>query len=201
MKEYPNRTGLLKLKEEIEIAEKGKEILQDKIESLITLFFEYIRERGERRRYLEGLMIKAFEDLVILESLMGIVHVKADAFSIPEGSIKFDGKKVMGIKLPEFSWEPSKKGFQVLNVPVRFERTKSNFEEILRTVLEVGGMENAIKILSEEIRKTRKIVNSLENYIIPAFRDQKRWIELRLEEFAREDLLRYKIVKRKLGLK
>jgi len=127
------------------------------------------------------------------------VHVKADAFSVPTGSVKVDGREVMGIKLPEFSWEPPKSCFQVLNIPLKFDRTKLGFEKILKTALEVGGMENAIRILSGEIRKTRKIVNSLENYVIPTFRDRKRWIELRLEEFAREDLLRYKMVKRKLA--
>jgi len=198
MRENPNRAGLLRLKEEIEIAERGKEILQDKIESLIVLFFDYVKERGEKRRFMEDSLSKAFRDLILLESLMGTVSVKSDSFSVPEGSLKMEEKKVMGIKLPEFVWEKSKKGFQMLSAPLGFDRAKLRFEEIMEVVLKVGGIENAIQILSQEIRETRKVVNSLENYILPDFRNGKKWIELRLEELAREDLLRYKMIKRKL---
>jgi V/A-type H+-transporting ATPase subunit D len=199
MREYPNRTGLLRLKEEIDIADRGKEILQDKIESLVVLFFDYIKERGEKRKYVEGSLIRAFRELIILQSLTGTVSVKSDSFSVPEGSLITKEKKVMGIKLPEFFWEKSKKGFQMLNTPLKFDRTKLKFEEVLEAVLNVGTMENAIQILSKEIKETRKVVNSLENYILPEFRSEKKWIELKLEELAREDLLRYKMIKRKLG--
>jgi|GEM_PF-2027403 len=198
MREYPNRTGLLRLKEEIDIAERGKEILQDKIESMVVLFFDYIKERGEKRKYVEDSLIKAFRELILLQSLMGTVSVKSDSFSVPEGSLITKEKKVMGIKLPEFFWEKSKKGFQILNVPLKFDRTKLKFEDVLEVILKVGEMENAIQVLSKEIKETRKVVNSLENYILPEFRGEKKWIELRLEELAREDLLRYKMIKRKL---
>ncbi len=64
----------------------------------------------------------------------------------------------------------------------------------------MGGIENSIQVLSKEIKETRKVVNSLENYVLPEFRSEKKWIELRLEELAREDLLRYKMIKRKLEI-
>ncbi|NIO21522.1 MAG: V-type ATP synthase subunit D [Candidatus Aenigmarchaeota archaeon] len=200
MREYPNRTGLLRLKEEIDVAERGKEILQDKIESLIVLFFEYVKERGEKRKYMEDSLVKAFKDLILLESLMGLISVKSDSFSVPEGSLATKEKKVMGIRLPEFFWEKSKSGFQILNIPLKFDRTKLKFEDVLEVILNVGTMENAIQVLSKEIKETRKVVNSLENYILPGFRSEKKWIELRLEELAREDLLRYKMIKKKLEI-
>jgi V/A-type H+-transporting ATPase subunit D len=146
----------------------------------------------------EDSLIKAFRELILLQSLMGSISVKSDSFSVPEGTLITKEKKVMGIKLPEFLWEKSKKGFQILNIPLKFDRTKLKFEEVLEVVLNVGTMENAIQILSKEIKETRKVVNSLENYILPEFRGEKKWIELKLEEIAREDLLRYKMIKRKL---
>lgn len=200
MKEYPNRTGLLRLREEIDIAERGKEILQDKIESLVVLFFDYVKERGKQRSYVEVSLLKTFKELVILESLVGTISAKSDACSVPEGSLNVKEKKVMGIHLPEFFWERSKKGFQMLNIPMKFDKTKLGFEDILEVILKVGEMENAIQILSREIKETRKVVNSLENYVLPEFRSEKKWIELRLEELDREDLLRYKMIKRKLEI-
>lgn len=198
MREYPNRTGLLRLREEIEIAERGKEILQDKIESLVALFFDYIKERKVKRKYIEDALFKAFRNLIVLESLIGTVSANSEACSVPEGTLRTEESKSMGIRLPGFFWERSKKGFQILHTPLKFDNTKLEFEEVLGAVLKVGGMENAIQILSKEIRETRKVVNSLENYILPEFRSEKKWIGLKLEELAREDLLRYKMIKKKL---
>jgi len=200
MREYPNRTGLLKLKEEINMAERGKEILQDKIESLVVLFFDYVKERGKQRRYVEEALVKAFKELILLESLMGTISAKSDAYSVPEGSLEIQERKVMGIRLPGFFWKKSKRGFQIIDTPLKFDKTKLRFEEVLEVILKLGETENAIQVLSKEIKETRKVVNSLENYILPEFRSGKKWIELKLEEVAREDLLRYKMIKRKLEI-
>ncbi len=199
-KEYANRASLLKLREDIKMAVTGKEILQDKIESLILLFFEYIGERGEQRKRLEDLLARAFRELIFLESIMGMVSTRSDAFSVPAGSLGMREKRAMGIKLPGFFWEKPKNAFQIFNAPLKFDKTKLGFEAALGTALRVGEIENAVEVLSEEIKKTRKVVNSLENYILPEFRGTEKWIKLKLEEFAREDLFRYKMIKRKLEL-
>ena len=94
-KEYPNRAGLLRIKEDINIATMGKDILQDKIESLIILFFDYIKQRGEGRKHSEELLSKAFRDLIILESLIGVFPTKSNAFSVPEGSLVTKEKKII----------------------------------------------------------------------------------------------------------
>jgi V/A-type H+-transporting ATPase subunit D len=198
VKESPNRSGLLKLKEEINIATRGKDILQDKIDSLVVLFFRYVRERGEKRKETEEKLKKAFAELVILESLMGSIAVRSHVVSIPEGVVRIEKKKAMGVSISEFSWEKSDKPFQFFNIPVKFDKTKTDFENILEEVLKIGEIENGIKILSGEIKKTKKVVNSLENFILPEFISTKKMIELKLEQLAREDMLRYKMLKKKL---
>jgi V/A-type H+-transporting ATPase subunit D len=63
----------------------------------------------------------------------------------------------------------------------------------------LGETENSIQILSSEIKASRKVVNSLENFVLPDLMRSRKWVKLRLEQMDREDLLRYKMIKRKFG--
>ena len=53
----------------------------------------------------------------------------------------------------------------------------------------------------EEVQKTNRRVNALEQVFIPALGDQVRFIRMTLDERAREDLFRLKKVKKSLEKK
>lgn len=199
VKENPNRKELMKINDSINIATKGKEILQDKIDSLVALFFDYVKKGSNQRKEIETRIVYAFKDLIVLESLMGIASVKSDAYATPAGQMRFVDKKIMGVKLTQFFWDRAEKRFGSLNKPLKFDAVKKDFEEILEKTLMLGETENSIQILSSEIKASRKVVNSLENFVLPDLMRSKKWVKLRLEQMDREDLLRYKMIKRKFG--
>ncbi len=199
VKENPNRKELMKINDSINIATKGKEILQDKIDSLVALFFDYVKKGSNQRKEIETRIVYAFKDLIVLESLMGIASVKSDAYATPTGQMRFVDKKIMGVRLTQFFWDRAEKRFGSLNKPLKFDAVKKDFEEILEKTLMLGETENSIQILSSEIKASRKVVNSLENFIIPDLVRSRKWVKLRLEQMDREDLLRYKMIKRKFG--
>ena len=200
IKKSPNRLELMKTREEIDVARKGKEILQDKMDSLVSLFFGYVKSRRDQRRGLEDRMGEAFRKLLYLESLSGTVQVKMGASSVPEGGIVIDRHFLMGVEIPKIKWLASEKKFGFFNVPVLFDKLKEDFEKALEVSLSLGETEKGIAIVSEEIKKGRRTINSLENFIIPELEFSKRWVEFRLEQISREDRLRYKIIKKRLGI-
>ncbi len=200
IKKSPNRLELMKTREEIDVANRGKDILQDKTDSLMSLFFSHAKSRTEKRKDLEVRMSEAFKKMILLESLSGYVNVSLGASSVPTGEVKIEEHYMMGVGMPKLIWEPAAGEFQFLNVPVIFDELKNDFDNILENSLSVGEMEKGISILSEEIKKGRRVINSLENFIIPELRSSRKWIDFRLEQIAREDRLRYKIIKKKIGL-
>ena len=63
-------------------------------------------------------------------------------------------------------------------------------------LIELAASELRLRRLADEIRKTSRRVNALENILIPGLHSRKAYIEMVLEERAREDLYRLKTVKR-----
>ncbi len=200
IKESPNRKELLRVRDEMGIARKGREILQDKIDALVSMFFRYVKTRGEKRREIGKRLLENYRKLLILESRLGVSGVRNGSGSVPYGELKMGMKKIMGVSLPKLEWKSSDRPFRFFNVPFSFENARSGFEGMLGEVLVLGEVEHGIKVLSEEIKKGRKVLNSLENFVIPELRGSEKWIELRLEQIAREDYLRSKMLKKKLGI-
>ena len=58
-----------------------------------------------------------------------------------------------------------------------------------------------LRRLGEELRKTNRRVNALENIVIPDYNEQIKFIQMSLEERAREDIFRLKKVKKALERK
>jgi len=62
----------------------------------------------------------------------------------------------------------------------------------------VAATEIKLRKLGEEIKKTTRRVNALEQVVIPRIRGEIRYIAAVLEQRAREDVFRLKRIKKKL---
>ncbi|HET6947590.1 MAG TPA: V-type ATP synthase subunit D, partial [bacterium] len=65
-------------------------------------------------------------------------------------------------------------------------------------ILEVAATEIRLRKIGEEIKKTTRRVNALEQVVIPRLRGEIRFITAVLEQRAREDIFRLKRIKQKL---
>ena len=83
----------------------------------------------------------------------------------------------------------------------RIDETADKFERILDVIIEYADIETRLKRLGEEIQKTNRRVNALEQITVPALREQVAYIRQTLDERAREDLFRLKKVKKKIERK
>ena len=106
----------------------------------------------------------------------------------------------MSVKIPEFNI--SRKGdifnYSFMNTSGNFDLALKYFDEILPFLVKLVEIEKIIDLMAEEIEKTRRRVNALNNLIIPDLKTTTKTISQALEERAREDLFRLKKVKSKL---
>jgi V/A-type H+/Na+-transporting ATPase subunit D len=93
------------------------------------------------------------------------------------------------------------RGYSVTGVSSRVDETAEKFEHILDVIIEYADIETRLKRLGEEINKTNRRVNALEQITVPALREQVAYISQTLDERAREDLFRLKKVKKKIEAK
>jgi V/A-type H+-transporting ATPase subunit D len=146
--------------------------------------------------------------LAIAKAVDGVVSVRSAAFAT-RGEITIDmtGTKIMGIAVPVVTKGESPvrtsftRGYAITGVSSRIDETAAKFERILDVIIEYADIETRLKRLGEEIQKTNRRVNALEQITVPALREQVAYIRMALDERAREDLFRLKKVKKKIEVK
>jgi V/A-type H+-transporting ATPase subunit D len=93
---------------------------------------------------------------------------------------------------------PLNRGHSLPTVSSRIDTVAEAFEALLDHTIEVADSEMRLRRLAEEIGRTTRRVNALDNILIPRLETERNYIQLVLEEREREDRFRLKRVKMKL---
>ncbi|HCJ66394.1 MAG TPA: V-type ATP synthase subunit D [Elusimicrobia bacterium] len=204
----PTRSELIKLKLQIALAQQGCNLLKEKRDALLVEFMAVMDETLRLSSLLERAVANAQYALTVAKAVDGGVTVKSVALATKgEITIDLSGTKIMGVAIPvvQKKYSPVRslltRGYSVTGASSRIDETAENFEKVLDILIENADVETRLKRLGDEIQKTNRRVNALEQIVIPETQKQMKYIRMTLEERAREDLFRLKRVKRKLELK
>ncbi len=201
----PTRSELLERKQQITLASQGMDLLKQKRDALLIEFMSVMDETLRLSSDLQRTTAEAQYSLAIAKSVDGVVSVRSAAMAT-KGEITIDmtGTKIMGVSVPVVTKGESpvrssfSRGYAITSVSSRIDETADKFERILDVIIEYADIETRLKRLGEEIQKTNRRVNALEQITVPALREQVAYIRQALDERAREDLFRLKKVKRKI---
>lgn len=204
----PTRSELLERKQQITLAEQGMDLLKQKRDALLIEFMSVMDETLRLSNDLQRTTSEAQYSLAIAKAVDGVVSVRSAAFAT-RGEITIDmtGTKIMGISVPVVTKGESPlrtsftRGYAITGVSSRIDETADKFERILDVIIEYADIETRLKRLGEEIQKTNRRVNALEQITVPSLREQVAYIRQALDERAREDLFRLKKVKKKIEQK
>lgn len=201
----PTRSELLERKQQITLAEQGMQLLKQKRDALLIEFMSVMDETLRLSSDLQRTTSEAQYSLAIAKSVDGVVSVRSAAMATKgEISIDMTGTKIMGVSVPVVTKGESpvrssfSRGYAITSVSSRIDETADKFERILDVIIEYADIETRLKRLGEEIQKTNRRVNALEQVTVPSLREQVSYIRQSLDERAREDLFRLKKVKRKI---
>lgn len=200
----PTRMELIDINKKIKLAKKGHKLLKEKRDSLVTEFFGVVDKAKGARASLSETMSKAYPDLITAEALSGTANVESIAATVPEkGRLEITSRNIMGVRIPKIELVENKEAAQWRNQgSVAFTSTKlyeaaEKFDAAYFGMVKLAETEETIRRLGDEIKKTKRRVNSLEYIMIPRLVNTKRYITARLEEMERESFFRLKMVKRK----
>jgi V/A-type H+-transporting ATPase subunit D len=190
----PTRSELLERKQQITLAEQGMDLLKQKRDALLIEFMSVMDETLRLSSDLQRTTSEAQYSLAIAKAVDGVVSVKSASMAT----------KIMGVSVPVVTKGESpvrssfSRGYAITSVSSRIDETADKFERILDVIIEYADIETRLKRLGEEIQKTNRRVNALEQVTVPALKEQVAYIRQSLDERAREDLFRLKKVKRKI---
>ena len=117
--------------------------------------------------------------------------------------LEVSGANIMGVPVPVIEQKsvargPLSRGYSLPGVSSRIDGAAEAFETQVDLIIELATSEMRLRRLAEEVGRTTRRVNALDNVLIPRFEEQRNYVEMVLEEHAREDLFRLKRVKVKL---
>jgi len=201
----PTRSELLYRKQQINLAMMGTELLKKKRDALLREFLPIIDETMKLSLRLERATADAQKTLAMAEAVEGRKVLRSVGFAT-KGEVLVDitGTHVMGVPIPVIrkSSAPMKneleRGYSITGVGARVDQTAEKFEEIVDIMIQSADIETRLRRLGEELQKTNRRVNALENIVVPELAEQVKFIFNSLDERAREDHFRLKKVKSKI---
>ena len=196
----PTKSNLIKVKERLNTALEGYDLLEQKREILVMELMQKVEQVKMLEKDLDEKVAAAYPCLKRM--LLALGREKADKLSrnihynyeMTEKRVSIAGMNLpaLEIRLPkvELKYSPA-------NSFAECDETVLEFSGLLKTLTELAEMRTVAWRLAREVRKTQRRVNALEKMVIPTARETKVYIESALEERDRDAFFTGKMLKKR----
>jgi V/A-type H+-transporting ATPase subunit D len=200
---HPTRMELLTLRKRRAIAERGRDLLREKLDALMIEFFQFVREINTLRAKAQDMLGEAYASFVEAQMAMGYMKLEQASVGVDDRfSIDTKTRNVIGVTIPyvRVNVKPlTAFPYSVYDTSITLDEATLKMAEAVKAIAELSSAEAAVKKLAEAIAATKRRVNSLEYVIIPRMLSTIRYIEMHLEEAEREDFFRLKRIKSRMA--
>lgn len=198
----PTKSNLLAMRRQLEFAEEGYDLLEQKRQILIFELMSRLARAREVESKVSELLQPAFSAL-----REAILDVGSEAIDRAVLGIKMDhqvsvsDQHLAGIRVPRVLVKIAPAGAQIglQGTSANADVAMSRFVEVLPWLAEQAELENAILRLARELRKTQRRCNALSKIFIPNYRETISYITGALEERERESLVILKMIRDRLA--
>ena len=191
IKVNPTRQELLKIKKRLKTAKSGHRLLKEKLDGLMQEFLGNIKEAKQAREKLEERIPEMLFDFFSANNRIGERGVEGFINHLPFMDVDLSFYNVMGVRIRNIEAgnieEVRESKISVDAVDYQLYKAKEDSLSIFENVLRYANLTIKIRLLAEEIEKTRRRVNSLEHIYIPEMERVKKYISQKLEERERFD--------------
>ncbi len=191
----PTRSTLLEKRDQKRLALQGADLLKNKRDALIGEFFALVQASLKAREALNGsakdayfglLVAKAFDTPEAVESL------SSQPITVGMQIESLYGVKVPKITAPQSSGELS---FSPIGVGSKTLEAADGFRKLADAIIAVANTENRLRKIGEEIKKTNRRVNALEQIAIPEINEQIKFVSDTLDQRGLEEVTTLKRIK------
>jgi len=196
----PTKSNLRRVKEYLNIALEGYELLEQKREILVMELMQKVEQVKMLEKELNQRIDSAYPCLKRM--LVAVGRERADILSrnirynyeLTEKRVHVAGMMLLGldIKFPklELKYSPA-------NSFAECDETVLEFFEVVKILTELAAVRTIVWRLAREVRKTQRRVNALEKVVIPVEKETRNFIESALEEAERDAFFTNKLLKKR----
>ena len=196
----PTKSNLLRVKERLNIAREGYDLLEQKREILVSELMRKVEQVKILERDLDARVETAYPCLKRMLIVVGRERAQRLAqnvsyrFELEEKQVVAAGMKLPGleVRLPATDLK-----YSPVNSFAECDETVLEFFELLKICTELAAIRTIAWRLAREVRRTQRRVNALEKMVIPTASETKTYIESVLEERERDSFFTSKLLKKK----
>ncbi|NPD87111.1 MAG: V-type ATP synthase subunit D [Asgard group archaeon] len=195
------RMELLDTRARIRLAQKGHDLLKEKMDALVIELYAIKDEVRQARKQVEEELLIAYQSLAKAEMILGPDRIRDLALYAPAVlEIKTQTVSIMGVRSPRFVVEEIQKDgedvfYGLSSSSAQLDRAIIFFRKSLKTLMIMAEKMTLLEKLALEINKTKRRVNALNYILIPKLIATATFIASTLEEQERETFSRLKRVK------
>ncbi|MCH4814784.1 MAG: V-type ATP synthase subunit D [Saccharolobus sp.] len=199
-KVLPTKINLIQFRRQLRLITVIKRLLENKREVLLLYLRTYASEYEKIYNEVNEEMKKVYESYLQAVASEGISNIEEIALSQkPSLEVSSAIKVIFGVKVPTIKLDKSTippKPFSDVETSPYLSESYEEMTEALNKIIELVELESTIRSLVSELRKTQRLINSIDNYILPFYRGSIKFIKQILEDRQREEFSRLKIIRR-----
>ncbi len=201
--EAATRMTLMSKKGQIKLASDGVTLLEGKREALLKELIDRARQLRSLRNELHTRGRRSMVSLAIARGISGTAAVRSLAVAGRRDlNLRVESERVWGMDLGKIKAEnivraPIERGVGLIDTSSMTLEAAEMAERMLEQLVQCAPIERNLQILGEEVKKTNRRINALNEYLLPKLRSEVNLIKRVLEEREREDTFRLKKIKRK----
>ena len=198
----PTKSNVLGLERQLEFAEEGYDLLEQKRQILIFELMSRLARAEEAERRVGEAVGHAFAALEAATLDIGSRVLEEAAFAVSmRHEVSLSDDRLMGMGVPKITLQEEPMGvrFGLGGTSSNTDVAMSRFVDLLPSLAELAELVNAVMRLARELRRTQRRCNALSKIFIPQYRETIDYIMGSLEERERESLIILKMIRDRLG--
>src|SRR5690554_600702 len=190
----PTRMELIKLRERLTTTRRGHKLLKDKQDELIHQFIDLIKVYKALRIDVENKLQQAlyyYKKASVKMSQKEINKLLGELR--PTTDVSVSTYKMMGVVLPKVKVSYSdieNETYNYLETTAAFDYLLSYSRKLLSYLLELVEIETKVEKMIDEIEKSKRRVNAIENIVIKEIEEEIRVIRMKLSDMERSNTIR-----------
>ena len=178
----PTRMEMMAKRAQIKLASDGVALLEGKREALLQELIERAKKLRTLRQKLHEMGRRAVGSLAFARANRGTPEVRSTgAAGRRDLNIEVRTERVWGMHLGHIDASnivrtPQERGIGLIDTSSHVIEAAVSAEEMLEQLVTCAPLERNLQILGEEIKKTNRRINALNEYLLPKLRGEVRRI-------------------------